>query len=60
LRWFPFEVICREEIYDKLSIVNWSSEEDLWLGLRSINQDEPTKNVSYIDFWPGMTSCLCG
>jgi len=19
-----------------------------------------TKNVSYIDFWPGMTSCLCG
>jgi len=21
---------------------------------------EMTKNVSYIDFWPGMTSCLCG
>ncbi len=38
------------------------------IGLQSINHlisvkwqlADWTKNVSYIDFWPGMTFCLCG
>jgi hypothetical protein len=30
------------------------------VGPEMLYQRAGTKNVSYIDFWPGMTPCLCG